>query len=170
MQNIKHVGYGSGSIGSYAFGGESKSSATCPTVPKYSGDTITLESTPRDGTGPYYVEFRINGDIIDASRLGEDNPITSASEDTPIVVGDAPSRRPRSGSTGKPTEYVMMSVKVANVTSATATICDCRSDIAYTGDGCHEDTKPRRRISSWPPAVELSINAASRTDTPAAER
>lgn len=85
MQNIKHVGYGSGSIGSYAFGGESKSSATCPTVPKYSGDTITLESTPRDGIGPYYVEFRINGDIIDASRLGEDNPITSAPEDTLIT-------------------------------------------------------------------------------------
>src|SRR5258706_484331 len=39
----------------------------------------------------------------------------NAANRNPIVVGDAPRRRPRSGRTGKPTEYVMMSVKVANV-------------------------------------------------------
>lgn len=86
MQNIKRVGYGSGSFGSYGFGGESRSSTTCPTVPKYSGDTVTLEATPRDGTGPYYVEFRINGDTIGTSRLtGGTNPISGALEDIPVV-------------------------------------------------------------------------------------
>ena len=86
VQNIKHVGYGSGPLGSYGFGGESKSSAMCPTVPKYSGDTVTLEVTPRDGIGPYYVEFRINGDTIDPLRLtGGTNPITGALENISII-------------------------------------------------------------------------------------
>jgi hypothetical protein len=61
MTNIKRVGYGSGPLGTYGFGGESKSSATCQTVPKYSGDIVMLEATPKDGIGPNYVEFRING-------------------------------------------------------------------------------------------------------------
>lgn len=30
----------------------------CPTSPKYEGDTVHLSATPKDGTGPYYVEFR----------------------------------------------------------------------------------------------------------------
>jgi hypothetical protein len=86
MTNIKHVGYGSGPLGSYGFGGESKSSAMCPTTPKYSGDTVTLEATPRDGIAPYIVEFRINGDRIDPSRLtGETNPITGVTENTLIT-------------------------------------------------------------------------------------
>ena len=38
----------------------------------------------------------------------------------PMSVGDAPSRRPRSGSTGTAIEYATMSVKHAAVTSATA--------------------------------------------------
>lgn len=85
MQDIKSTGYGTGSFGSYGFGGESKSSAMCPTVSKYSGDTITLEATPRDGISPYYVEFRINGSAINPLRLGGTNPIIDAPEDIPII-------------------------------------------------------------------------------------
>ncbi len=43
MENIKRIGYGSDPFGSYGFGGQSISLATCPTVLKYSGDTITLK-------------------------------------------------------------------------------------------------------------------------------
>lgn len=68
MENIKCVGYGSEPFGSYGFGGQPISLATCPTVTKYSGDTLTLEATPKDGTGPYYVEFMKNGEAI----LGND--------------------------------------------------------------------------------------------------
>lgn len=31
---------------------------TCPTTRKYSGDTISMQATPRDGVGPYSVTFR----------------------------------------------------------------------------------------------------------------
>lgn len=86
MTNIKRIGYGSGPLGSYGFGGESKSSAMCPTTPKYSGDTVTLEATPRDGIGPYDVVFIMNGDIIDSPKLtGGTNPITGAPENVPII-------------------------------------------------------------------------------------
>ena len=60
--------------------------APCPTSPRYSGDTITLKSTPRDGIGPYYVVFRKDGDDIDPLRLeGLDNPIINATENIQIT-------------------------------------------------------------------------------------
>lgn len=60
--------------------------APCPTSPRYSGDNITLKSTPRDGAGPYYVEFRKNGVLINPSRLGGlDNPILNAPENVQIT-------------------------------------------------------------------------------------
>ncbi len=62
---------------------------TCPITPKYSGDTITLQATPRDGIGPYYVEFSKDGLLIDPARLGGTNPGTSqiynAPENTTIT-------------------------------------------------------------------------------------
>ncbi len=59
--------------------------ATCPGT-KYSGDTITLKATPRDGIGPYYVAFKKDGIIIDSSRLGaQPNPILNATEDVEIT-------------------------------------------------------------------------------------
>jgi len=86
MTNIKRVGYGSGPLGSYGFGGESESSAVCPTTPKYSGDIVTLEATPRDGIGPYYVVFKMNGATINPLKLtGGTNPITGATENTLIT-------------------------------------------------------------------------------------
>lgn len=60
--------------------------APCPTSPRYSGDNITLQSTPRDGIGPYYVVFRKNGTNIGPSRLaGLDNPIINAPENVQIT-------------------------------------------------------------------------------------
>ncbi len=59
--------------------------ATCPGT-KYSGDTIILRATPRDGIGPYYVAFKKDGIIIDPSRLGaQPNPITNAPENVEIT-------------------------------------------------------------------------------------
>jgi hypothetical protein len=59
---------------------------SCPIDSKYSGDTVTLEATPKDGIGPYYVEFSKDGDLIDPARLGGlDNPIYNALEDTTIT-------------------------------------------------------------------------------------
>lgn len=60
----------------YAFQSIASPSA-CPITPKYSGDTVTLKATPKDGIGPYYVEFQKNGVLIDPSRLGGTNPGTS---------------------------------------------------------------------------------------------
>ncbi len=57
----------------------------CPISPKYEGNTVTLNATPKDGIGPYYVEFRKNGVIIDPSRLGGSNPILSAPENIQIT-------------------------------------------------------------------------------------
>ncbi len=42
----------------------------------------------------------------------------------PMVVGDAPSFRLKSGSTGMAIEYATMSVKVASVTSASTAVRD----------------------------------------------
>ena len=85
-ENIKRVGYGSGPLGAYGFGGQSISLATCPTVPKYSGDIITLKATPRDGIGPYYVEFGKDGSAIPSPRLGGlDNPILNAPENIDVT-------------------------------------------------------------------------------------
>lgn len=86
IENIKRIGYGSGSFGSSGFGGQSIFLATCPTVPKYSGDTITLLATPRDGIGPYYVEFRKNGSaMLGNDPLGNPYTIPSAIEDVTIT-------------------------------------------------------------------------------------
>ncbi len=41
----------------------------CPSGLKYEGDTVHLSATPRDGIGPYYVEFRKNSNPI-ASYTG----------------------------------------------------------------------------------------------------
>jgi hypothetical protein len=86
MTNIKHAGYGSGPLGSYGFGGESESSAVCPTTPKYSGDTVTLEATPRDGIGPYYIEFRMKGLALPGNDpLGRPYTISSVVENTTVI-------------------------------------------------------------------------------------
>lgn len=37
--------------------------ATCPGT-KYSGDSIVLKATPRDGIGPYYIAFKKDGIIV----------------------------------------------------------------------------------------------------------
>jgi len=66
--------------------------ATCPGT-KYSGDSITLQATPRDGTGPYYVEFRKNNVAISTSRLTGSgplgstgtNPISNVPEDSDVI-------------------------------------------------------------------------------------
>lgn len=57
----------------------------CPTI-KYSGETVTLQSTPTGGIGPYIVTFKKNGVTIDISRLGGlSNPITGAPEGVQIT-------------------------------------------------------------------------------------
>lgn len=58
---------------------------SCPIAPKYSGDTITLQATPRDGIGPYYVEFSKDGILADSARLGGPNPIYNVVENTTIT-------------------------------------------------------------------------------------
>ena len=86
MENIKRVGYGSESFGSSGFGGQSIFLATCPTVTKYSGDTITLQASPKDGIGPYYVEFRKNGSAIPGNDpSGNPYTIPSAIENVIII-------------------------------------------------------------------------------------
>lgn len=58
----------------------------CPGALKYSGNTVTLKATPRNGIGPYDVVFRKNGAEILQSRLGGlTNPITNAPEDVQIT-------------------------------------------------------------------------------------
>lgn len=58
----------------------------CPIAPKYSGDTVTLYSTPNNGIEPYYVEFRKNGILIPSSRLQDQpNPIIDAPENILIT-------------------------------------------------------------------------------------
>ena len=80
-KNIHNIGYGSAAFGSYEYGSYETSLASCPSTPKYSGDTVTLQATPNDGTGPYYVVFKKGGTNIDPSRLeGLDNPILDATE------------------------------------------------------------------------------------------
>lgn len=62
----------------------------CPSL-KYSGNTVTLQATPTDGTGPYIVTFKKNGTTIDDSRLVDEfsdpttNPTTDAPEDVQIT-------------------------------------------------------------------------------------
>ena len=86
MENIKRVGYGSGPFGSNEFGGQSIFLATCPTVTKYSGDTLVLQATPRYGTDPYYVEFMIGGMVIPGNDpLGRPYTIPSAIENEIII-------------------------------------------------------------------------------------
>ncbi len=60
--------------------------ATCPGT-KYSGDTITLRATPRDGIGPYHVEFRMNEIAISGNDpLGYPYTIPSAIENNPLSL------------------------------------------------------------------------------------
>lgn len=93
-ENIEKMTYGSSPIGSSAFGSAgSEAPLTCPVSLKYSGDPVTLKSTPKDGIGPYQVVFKKNGITIDPSRLsltiggptGESNPIIDAPEDIQIT-------------------------------------------------------------------------------------
>lgn len=59
---------------------------TCPIAPKYSGDTVTLNATPKDGIGPYNVVFKKGIYIIDPSRLESlPNPVTGVAENTLIT-------------------------------------------------------------------------------------
>ncbi len=86
IENIKRTGYGSGSFGASGFGGQSTSLATCPMVTKYSGDTLTLQTTPKDGIGPYYVQFRMNGTVIpENDPLGRPYTIPSATENVTLI-------------------------------------------------------------------------------------
>lgn len=86
IDNVRYTGYGSESFGSAEYGGQAVSLANCPVSPKYSGDTITLKATPKDGIGPYYVVFRKDGSNIDPSRLGGiSNPILNAPENVEIT-------------------------------------------------------------------------------------
>ena len=58
----------------------------CPIIPKYSGDMITLNATPKDGIGPYYVVFKKGIGIINPLRLGSlSNPVTGVPENTLIT-------------------------------------------------------------------------------------
>jgi hypothetical protein len=86
MEKVKRVGYGSGPFGSYGFGGQPISLVACPTTTKYSGDTLILQATPKDGTGPYYVEFMIDGmAILGDDPLGRPYTIPSAVENETII-------------------------------------------------------------------------------------
>jgi hypothetical protein len=79
--------YGTRPYGDSGFGfGTAQVPGMCPITPKYSGDTVTINATPKDGIGPYYVVFSKDGVIIDPSRLGGlDNPIINAPENTLII-------------------------------------------------------------------------------------
>lgn len=79
--------YGSTPYGSLPYGGAiAELVPTCPILPKFSGDIITLQATPKDGIGPYYVEFRKNDELIHPSRLeDQSNPITDAPENITIT-------------------------------------------------------------------------------------
>jgi len=86
IPNIRNIGYGSGSFGSYEFGSYTTALASCPSTPKYSGDTVTLKATPTGGVEPYVVTFKKDGSTISTSRLGGlSNPTTGAVEDTQIT-------------------------------------------------------------------------------------
>ena len=87
IEDIKHTGYGSGPLGGPTFGGQS-SQLDCPTAPKYSGDSITLRATPRDGIGPYSVVFKIGADPIPFGRLTSPLGITSNPTIGKIIVED----------------------------------------------------------------------------------
>lgn len=79
--------FGTTPYGSSAFGaGVNPGVGICPTTPKFSGDTITLKATPKDGIGPYYVEFKKNNITISSSRLGGlSNPIINVPENIQIT-------------------------------------------------------------------------------------
>ena len=83
---IKHIGYGSGTFGGPAFGGQALS-PSCPIAPKYSGDSVTLQATPNGGTGPYSIVFKKGTDPILFSRLTSPIGITS-NPTTKTIVED----------------------------------------------------------------------------------
>ena len=72
-------------------------SPTCPSTPKFSGDTVTLKATPIQGVAPYTVEFRMSPpqsmindetgvtEVIPPSRLGGPNPTNNVTEGTAIT-------------------------------------------------------------------------------------
>lgn len=61
-----------------AIGTEELSGApTCPSILKYSGDIIHLQATPKDGIGPYYVEFRKNNSPISSLSNVIENTIVT---------------------------------------------------------------------------------------------
>lgn len=65
--------------------GAPQAPGSCPST-KYSGDNVTLQSTPDGGIGPYYVVFLKDDVTIDPSRLaGLDNPIIDAPEGVQIT-------------------------------------------------------------------------------------
>lgn len=85
IDDIQSV-YGESAFGTGAFGVNVAQIPTCPTGLKYSGDTVTLKATPKDGVGPYYVVFRKDGTNIDPARLGGlYNPILNAPENIEIT-------------------------------------------------------------------------------------
>lgn len=85
IENIQNM-YGESSYGSSAYGSSAFLAPTCPSGLKYSGDTITLKATPKDGIGPYNVTFRKDGSTIDPSRLASlSNPILGATENVEIT-------------------------------------------------------------------------------------
>jgi len=58
----------------------------CTATVKYEGNTVTLQATPRNGTGPYYVEFRKNDVALPGNDpLGRPYTIPSATEDTQLT-------------------------------------------------------------------------------------
>lgn len=81
-----------GEVNVQAAPGAPQANIGCPDI-KYSGETVTLQSTPQDGIGPYTVTFKKEGTTILTSRLslipggvtGASNPILSAPEDDTIT-------------------------------------------------------------------------------------
>lgn len=58
---------------------------TCPIALKYSGDTVTLQATPKDGIGPYNITFKKGIGTISSSRLTDEflNPTTNPTSGAP---------------------------------------------------------------------------------------
>ena len=64
----------------------------CPSGPKYSGGSVILRATPRDGIGPYLVEFYKDEVPIPFGRLTSplvitDNPTTKSIVENTLVGG-----------------------------------------------------------------------------------
>jgi hypothetical protein len=78
--------YGTMPYGSASYGATSEWIPVCPTFPKYSGDTITIQATPKDGVAPYHVEFRKGvGTIPGNDPLGRPYTVDGATEDVTLT-------------------------------------------------------------------------------------